>query len=185
MNPGFRNSFAGLLAVSTICLATGVLAQSDAPMLLDGAAPPGVKKPFLMKPPGTPPIVLRCHLDGRIGMEVTVAADGHVEDVTVVQSTGHPALDTAVVDLMRQTQYQPATKDGVAIRVRVPSNAVFRLSTARRTFSRMAFSSRSPVSDIAALTAGRMRSTNWGKWPGSSAPSFTVLIAASTAPHLS
>ena len=60
--------------------------------------------------------------------------------------------------------------------------AVFRDSTFRRTFSRVALTSKSPGSS---MTAGASAATSEGKWPGRATPSWTDDIVALIAPQAS
>src|SRR5712691_9474462 len=64
-------------------------------------------------------------IEGTVGMDVVVLADGTVGDVTVTQSLDTVyGLDQEAVKAMRQWQFKPGTKDGkpVAVRVAVTMN---------------------------------------------------------------
>jgi len=59
----------------------------------------------------------RLRLVGSVTVEMTVNEKGETEDVRVVQSAGE-ILDAAVVSAVRQWRYEPATKNGVKVKVR-------------------------------------------------------------------
>ena len=64
-------------------------------------------------------------IEGTVGMDVVVLADGAVGDVEVTQSLDAVyGLDQEAVKAMKQWQFKPGTKDGkpVAVRVAVRMN---------------------------------------------------------------
>jgi len=64
-------------------------------------------------------------IEGKVGLEVIVNADGAVGDVKVVESLDTVyGLDKNAVAAMKQWQFKPGMKDGkaVAVRVRVEMN---------------------------------------------------------------
>ena len=77
------------------------------------------------------------------------------------------------------SDHLPASLIDRALRIGV---AVFGDSTFRRTFSRVAFTSKSPGSS---MTAGASAATSEGKWPGRATPSWTDDIVALIAPQAS
>jgi TonB family protein len=42
--------------------------------------------------------------------EFTIRADGGCDEIQVVESSGHPLFDTAVVTAVRTWKYRPATR---------------------------------------------------------------------------
>jgi protein TonB len=62
------------------------------------------------------PLVARSrHLEGRVMLEVQVAASGDPLAVRVVSSSGHSLLDTSAVDAVRTWRFVPATRAGQAV----------------------------------------------------------------------
>jgi protein TonB len=59
---------------------------------------------------------------GTVVLDVEVSADGHVESVAIVSSSGYPRLDEAAALAIREAQFTPALLDGRAVggTVRVP-----------------------------------------------------------------
>jgi len=66
----------------------------------------------------------RLRLVGSVAVEMTVNEKGETEDVRVVQSAGE-ILDAAVVGAVRQWRYEPATKNGVKVKVRLAWKQTF------------------------------------------------------------
>lgn len=65
---------------------------------------------------------------GRVLVRVTVAADGTVEAVAVVQGSGYPQLDRAALDSVRRWRFRPARHHGIAQRASVNVPVRFSLS---------------------------------------------------------
>ena len=60
------------------------------------------------------------HIEGTVGLEVVVQADGAVGEVKVARSLDPTyGLDQEAVKAMKQWQFKPGTKDGKAVAVRV------------------------------------------------------------------
>lgn len=61
---------------------------------------------------------------GEVELEVSVGADGEVESVTVVRSSGFAELDVAAVQASRKARFTPARSGNAAVssRVRLPFN---------------------------------------------------------------
>ena len=66
-------------------------------------------------PPVYPPDALAAKIQGVVLMEVTIDSAGHVRDARVLR--GHPQLDNAAVEAVRQWQFEPALMNGVAVPV--------------------------------------------------------------------
>lgn len=73
-------------------------------------------------PPKYPGDAARARQVGTVILRVTVEADGSTSDVVVEQSAGARSLDRAAQQALRRWRFQPAYRNGVAIRseVRVP-----------------------------------------------------------------
>jgi periplasmic protein TonB len=62
-----------------------------------------------------PPDALAAKVQGVVVMEATIDAAGHVRDARVLR--GHPQLDKAAVEAVRQWQFEPTMMNGVAVPV--------------------------------------------------------------------
>lgn len=103
-------------AVATMCwlIAPEVKAQNEAPR----ATPPAVLEQVEA---GYPAEAWDKDIQGTVVLSVTVDADGHVSQATVVESVD-PALDAAALAAIAQWHFAPAQQGGQAIvsRIRVP-----------------------------------------------------------------
>jgi len=72
--------------------------------------------------PSYPSSALRQGIQGTTMLKVHVLIDGHVGDVIVQQSAGHPDLDQAAIDAVRRWRFEPARRgnDPVAMWVLLP-----------------------------------------------------------------
>ena len=77
--------------------------------------------------PGYPANVRRLGVQGTTMLRVHVLADGHVGDVEVEASAGHPDLDRAAVDAVRQWRFDPARRGTEAVAMWVLLPVEFRL----------------------------------------------------------
>jgi TonB family protein len=60
------------------------------------------------------------HIEGTVGLQVVVLADGAVGDVKIAQSLDPTyGLDQQAVKAIKQWQFKPGTKDGKAVAVQV------------------------------------------------------------------
>ena len=67
-------------------------------------------------------------IEGKVGLDVVVQADGAVGDVTVAESLDTIyGLDKNAVAAMKQWQFKPGMKDGKAVAVRVHVEMAFTL----------------------------------------------------------
>ncbi|MBK7533772.1 MAG: TonB-dependent receptor [Myxococcales bacterium] len=64
------------------------------------------------------------HLQAKVGLVLTIGADGSVSDVRVVAPAGH-GLDEAAVAAARQFRFSPATRDGQPVAARVRYDLAF------------------------------------------------------------
>src|SRR5262249_52855810 len=72
--------------------------------------------------PSYPASARRLGIEGTALLRVFVDATGHVGDIVVKQSAGHPDLDRAAADAVRRWRFDPARKgsDAVAMWVELP-----------------------------------------------------------------
>lgn len=67
-------------------------------------------------------------IEGTVRLSCVVLANGHVGDVTVVQSLDADlGLDRQAVDALKQWEFKPGTKDGKAVDVRIEVEMTFTL----------------------------------------------------------
>lgn len=113
-------------AVVAVVLATAVAAQDKAPYRQgDGITMPQVIKEVK---PEYPVAAKRARIQGTVGMDVVVLADGTVGQVTVTRSLDQTyGLDEAAVAAARQWQFEPGKKDGKAVPVQVELEMSFTL----------------------------------------------------------
>ena len=72
--------------------------------------------------PAYPMTARRAGVEGTTLLDVFVGTDGHVVDVVVKQSAGHPDLDRAASEAVRRWRFEPARRgaDAVAMWVELP-----------------------------------------------------------------
>ena len=75
--------------------------------------------------PVYPPEAKQAGVEGSILLAVTVGTDGKVGEVTVQKSV--PELDAAAVDAVRQWEFEPGKRDGIAVSVVVDVEITFTL----------------------------------------------------------
>ena len=67
-------------------------------------------------------------IEGKVGLDIVVLADGRVGDVTVSESLDSVhGLDKNAVTAMKQWEFKPGTKDGKPVAVRVSVSITFAL----------------------------------------------------------
>jgi TonB family protein len=122
----------GLVPVDTTSTTTTLPAVQAGALL--SLSDPGVTPPRLDRQERLvyPQIALRQRVEGTVELNVLIDEDGQVADVQVVQGAGGRAgilgLNEAAVENIRRRRYQPATKDGVPVKVWLPVRVVFELS---------------------------------------------------------
>lgn len=86
------------------------------------ATTPGLTAPSLRSHPDAPypAEARRHHLEGNVGLELSIDADGHVTEVQVTAPAGH-GFDEAAAEAARRFVFRPALENGVAI----PSSVQF------------------------------------------------------------
>jgi protein TonB len=68
------------------------------------------------------------HIEGTVGLDVVVQADGSVGEVKVARSLDPTyGLDQEAVKAMKQWQFKPGTKDGKAVAVQIAVEINFTL----------------------------------------------------------
>ena len=77
--------------------------------------------------PAYPSSARRAGVQGTTLLGVLVAADGHVGDVVVKQSAGHPDLDAAAADAVRRWRFEPARRGSEPVAMWVLLPVEFRL----------------------------------------------------------
>lgn len=102
-------------------------AAADAPKVIEApapAAPPPPPKPVApvadtrlptpisAPPPRYPSDAMRRGVGGTVRVKVTVAADGSVEQLDIVETSGNRSLDRAALETLRRWKFQPATRAG-------------------------------------------------------------------------
>lgn len=92
-----------LVAVAAACAAEG---EIDQPMPLYGQVP--IEYPLQLWDED---------MEGETLLRVRVTDTGGVDSVEVLESSGHPAFDSAAVDGARELRFRPARRDGERIEV--------------------------------------------------------------------
>jgi periplasmic protein TonB len=77
--------------------------------------------------PSYPTSARRSGVQGTTLLGVFVAADGHVGDVVIKQSAGHPDLDAAAADAVRRWRFEPARRGSEPVGMWVLLPVEFRL----------------------------------------------------------
>jgi TonB family protein len=91
-----------LLLEGSVVLSSNASAQ--------GSAADGSKRKVVSKvDPVYPPIAKQIHLVGRVKIEVTIAADGHVVDTHVIG--GSPLLVNASQDALKKWRFEPGPRE--------------------------------------------------------------------------
>jgi len=88
----------------------------------------GVTAPNILQraQPAYPPDAMRQRIEGAVVLEGVVQTDGTLGDIKVAKSL-HPTLDAAAVNAAGGWVFQPGTKDGVPVRVRITLEVEFRI----------------------------------------------------------
>jgi protein TonB len=68
------------------------------------------------KPPIYPPRCLRLGIEGRVRVRALIGEDGRPQEVTLGKTSGDSALDAAAMDAVRHWRFEPATRNGMAVR---------------------------------------------------------------------
>jgi protein TonB len=97
-------------------------APSVAALPPDGVTQTAIPRGGYQVKPSYPASARRAGVQGTTLLSVFVAVDGHVSDVVVKESAGHPDLDRAAADAVRRWKFEPARRgsDAVAMWVLLP-----------------------------------------------------------------
>jgi TonB family protein len=79
----------------------------------DSAAESGKRKVRSKVSPEYPPLAKQMNVTGKVKIEATVAADGHVTSTKVVG--GSPLLVNAALEAVKQWRFEPAAKESTEI----------------------------------------------------------------------
>lgn len=81
------------------------------------ATAPDTRVPRLLSasPPDYPRSALRAGLSGRVTLRIEVRANGRPGEVSVVESSGHRALDRAAISAVRRWRFEPAMHEGAPV----------------------------------------------------------------------
>jgi TonB family protein len=87
---------------------------------------PGVTPPWRIEgaPARYPEAARKLHIEGSVAVALTVSENGEVLEARVVESAGE-LLDEAFLAAVRSWRYQPASKNGVEVRVRIVERQSF------------------------------------------------------------
>jgi TonB family protein len=120
---------AASLAAAVILSSAHAMAQPEP----DGGAPAvdasaAITPPVLKTRPEAayPPDALREQIEATVGLELTVDEQGNVSDARVTGPAGH-GFDEAALDVARKFTFEPARRNGAAIRSTVQLGYEFRL----------------------------------------------------------
>ena len=76
--------------------------------------------------PTYPPVAKQARISGTVRLMGVVARDGTIQNLQVI--SGHPLLQKAAIEAVRQWIYQPTILDGQAVEVLAPIEVIFTLS---------------------------------------------------------
>ena len=76
--------------------------------------------------PVYPVLAKRGHIEGVVRLQATIGKDGSVDKVEPV--SGHPVLQQAAIDAVRQWRYKPTTLNGEAVEVVTTIDVVFKIT---------------------------------------------------------
>jgi TonB family protein len=116
-----------LLTVLALVLSAAVTARTGQEIFTtkDGVTLP---VPVRSVKPGYTAAAMDAHIEGTVGLDLVVLADGKVSDVMVTQSLDKEyGLDTQAIEAAKQWLFKPGTKDGKPVAVRVALEMTFTL----------------------------------------------------------
>jgi TonB family protein len=115
------------VALSLVVPAAVLAQQSDSTVYKPGD---GVSLPSVVKQvnPDYTPEAKSQRIEGRVGLDCVVRADGAVSDIKVTRSLDPVyGLDRKAVEAMGQWQFKPGMKDGKAVAVQIAVEMNFTL----------------------------------------------------------
>jgi len=83
------------------------------------------------RPPAYPPLARRRGWEGKVVLEVEVQEDGMVKSVRVAKSSTYSLLDQAALEAVEKWRFQPGTRDGEPLTMKVLVPVHFVLKDAR------------------------------------------------------
>ena len=108
-----------------LCATVASIAAQEIFTTKDGVTLP---VPVRSVKPGYTAAAMDAHIEGTVGLDIVVLADGKVSEVMVTQSLDKEyGLDTQAVEAARQWLFKPGTKDGKPVAVRVALEMTFTL----------------------------------------------------------
>ncbi len=84
-------------------------------------------RPASRMPPRYPPSLKQKRIEGRVIVRAVVSESGLVGEVSVKESSGHPAMDRAAMNAIRNWRYRPAIKGGRKVRAPIIQPFNFKL----------------------------------------------------------
>ena len=81
--------------------------------------------------PAYPPIAKAAHIQGTVAFDLRIGTTGKIESMKVV--SGHPMLQQAAIDCLKQWTFHPFQKDGVAVEAMGQYSIIFVLSDQSNT----------------------------------------------------
>lgn|GEM_PF-2181653 len=79
-------------------------------------------------PPAYPAAARQSGHSGRVLLSVLVAVDGTAQDVQLAKSSGYPSLDEAALAAVKQWRFEPARRNGAAVKFSIDVPIRFRLT---------------------------------------------------------
>jgi periplasmic protein TonB len=76
--------------------------------------------------PTYPPLAKQARISGTVRLMGVIAREGTIQNLQVL--SGHPLLQKAAIEAVRQWVYQPTILDGQAVEVLAPIDVIFALS---------------------------------------------------------
>lgn len=77
--------------------------------------------------PEYPAQARRLHQQGTVTLALFIGKDGSLEKVEVSKSSGHPLLDDAAVEAMKESRFLPANQGNTPVASRAEVSITFRL----------------------------------------------------------
>ncbi len=77
--------------------------------------------------PRYPESARRQRVEGTVLLKMRITEQGHVEDVQVERSAGHPELDESAMEAVRRWRFEPARRNGEPVAILVTIPVVFKL----------------------------------------------------------
>lgn len=96
------------LAILAMLLGFGLIASAEIRVSTNDAMNAATKK----TPPDYPPVAKQLKIGGKVEVDVTIDADGNVENVKIV--SGNAMLTQSVIAAVKKWKFTPFTQDGAA-----------------------------------------------------------------------